>query len=49
MKELIVIVGTILLGCIIFTMIAGEENSLKEISSKKIEQMMDYYEERSYQ
>lgn len=34
MKELIVIVGTVVLGCIIFNMIAGDSNSLKSKGSE---------------
>ena len=29
MKDLLIIIGTVLLGCLIFAMIAGDEDSLK--------------------
>lgn len=45
MKELVIIVGTILLGCIIFNMIVGEDNSLKSEGKKVMEQTIQMYEE----
>ena len=29
MKDLLIIIGTVVLGCLLFAMIAGNENSLK--------------------
>lgn len=43
MKELIVIVGSVLLGCILFDMIAGENDSLKTAAGNQMEQMLQYY------
>lgn len=45
MKELIVIVGSILLGCIIFNMIAGEDMSLKSVSGQKMQEILQYSQE----
>ncbi len=45
MKELIVIVGTIVLGCMIFTMICGDRGSLKEASEKQLQHSIDAYKE----
>ena len=30
MKDLVIIIGTIVLGCLIFNMIAGDQDSLKK-------------------
>lgn len=45
MKDLIIIVGTILLGCLLFQMIAGEENSLRKACADKMEQSIRLYQE----
>lgn len=45
MKELIIIIGTIILGIILFSMIAGDENSLKSTSAEKMEQLLNMYQE----
>lgn len=45
MKELIVIIGTVILGIILFSMIAGDENSLKSASAEKMEQLLNTYQE----
>lgn len=43
MKELIVIVGTILLGCLIFNMIAGDNNSLKSAGKEVMKDSVSVY------
>lgn len=45
MKDLIVIVGSILLGCIIFNLIAGDEISLKAASGEKMTEILQLYKE----
>ncbi len=45
MKELIVMMGFLLLGCVIFDMIAGDGMSLRTASGEKIESMMELYGE----
>lgn len=45
MKELIVIIGSVLLGCLLFGMIAGDEDSLKAAAAIQMEQMMEWYGE----
>ncbi len=45
MKELIVTVGFILLGCILFDMIAGDDDSLRTVSGRKMETLMEWYRE----
>lgn len=45
MKEIIIIIGTILLGAIIFTMIVGDTSSIKASSSKAMNQMIEHYKE----
>lgn len=47
MKELIVIIGTVVLGCMIFTMICGERGSLKEAGEKSWQKVIRSYEEMS--
>ena len=44
MKELVIIVGTIILGCLIFNMIAGDGNSLKNASKNVMENTIQSYE-----
>ena len=44
MKNLIIIVGTVILGCIIFSMIAGDGDSLKTASKGVMQKTIDYYE-----
>jgi hypothetical protein len=46
MKELVIIVGTIILGCLIFNMIAGDEDSLKSAGSQWMEKTIEMYEEQ---
>ncbi|MGF6375186.1 hypothetical protein M2140_000220 [Clostridiales Family XIII bacterium PM5-7] len=46
MKELIVIVGAIVLGCLIFDMIAGDENSLKAAGKNVMEKTVELYKEQ---
>lgn len=46
MKELVIIIGTILLGCLIFNMIAGDEDSLKSVSAGVMEKTIKIYEEQ---
>ncbi|MGC2872261.1 hypothetical protein ACPW7J_06060 [Ihubacter sp. rT4E-8] len=47
MKDLIIIVGTILLACILFSMIAGDKDSLKSASGKWFEKSIErMYQER---
>ena len=44
MKELIVIVGTLILGCMIFSMIAGDDNSLRVKAGQAIENSVAVYD-----
>lgn len=46
MKELVIIIGTIVLGCLIFNMIAGDEGSLRSAGSQVMEKTIKMYEER---
>lgn len=44
MKQLIIIIGTIILGCLIFNMMAGDaSDSLKNISLDVMERAMEEY------
>ena len=45
MKDLLIIVGTMILGVAIFSMIAGDRNSLKSASSKVMEKTIAMYQE----
>lgn len=45
MKEFIVIVGSLLLGCILFDMIAGDGTSLRAAAGKQMEEMLLWYGE----
>lgn len=45
MKDIVIIVGTIVLACLIFDMICGEENSLKSAGSGLMEKTIQMYEE----
>ena len=45
MKELIIVVGLTLLGCVLFDWIAGDEESLRTISGQKLECLMLMYGE----
>ena len=46
MKDLIIIIGTIILGCLIFCMICGDNNSLKSaVKNVMIESVQVYSEE----
>lgn len=44
MKQLVIIIGTTLLGCIIFNMMAGSSpDSLKSVSAAAIEMTLNMY------
>lgn len=44
MKQLIIIIGTIMLGCLIFDMIAGDSpGSLKNVSLRVMERTVEEY------
>jgi hypothetical protein len=45
MKDLVIIVGTIVLGCIIFTMIAGDGHSLKNAGKGVMQKTIEHYED----
>ena len=45
MKELIVVVGMTVLGCIIFNLIAGDGPSLRTAGIEKMEKISQMYEE----
>ena len=45
MKELIVITGSVILACLIFDMIAGNEESLKSAADAQMERMQLFYQE----
>ncbi len=45
MKELIVIVGTVILGCLVFNMICGDGHSLKSAGKGVMEKNIAAYEE----
>lgn len=45
MKDLLIIIGTILLGCLLFSMIAGDKDSLKTAGGTMLEQTIEMYEE----
>lgn len=46
MKNLIVIIGTVLLGVIIFNMMVGsDENSLRNVSRKAMVNTIEFYNE----
>ena len=45
MKDLIIIIGTVILGCMLFTMIAGDRNSLKSAGKQVMEDNIRAYEE----
>ena len=46
MKQLVIIIGTIMLGVLIFNMMVGnDENSLKSISRYVMGKTIDYYNE----
>lgn len=46
MKDLVVIIGTVVLACLIFNMIVGEEDSLKSAGSNLMEETVKMYEEQ---
>jgi hypothetical protein len=46
MKELVIIVGTIILGCIIFEMIAGDQDSLRSSGREAMQKTIEMYEEQ---
>ena len=41
MKDLLIIIGTVVLGCLLFAMIAGNENSLKSAGSAVMEKSIE--------
>lgn len=43
MKELIVMIGSVLLGCVIFDMIAGDGESLRYAAGQQMEQVLEWY------
>lgn len=44
MKQLVIIIGTILLGCLIFNMMAGDgPDSLKNVSLRTMEKAMEEF------
>ena len=45
MKDLVIIIGTIALGCLIFNMIAGDQDSLKSAGADVMERTIELYEE----
>lgn len=46
MKDLLIIIGTVVLGCLLFAMIAGNERSLKSAGRAVMEKSIEMYEER---
>lgn len=44
MKDLIVIIGTVLLGCLLFQWIAGEGMSLKTAAGEQMQSMIEQYQ-----
>ena len=45
MKELIVMIGAMLLGCVLFDMIVGDGESLKTVAGGQMEQILQWYRE----
>lgn len=45
MKELIVVIGMTILGCLIFNLIAGDRESLKSASITYMNKIVTMYEE----
>ena len=46
MKQLVIIIGTIMLGIVVFNMMVGnDENSIKSVSRYVMEKTIDYYNE----
>ena len=45
MKDLIITVGFILLGCILFELIVGDGDSLRRVSGEKMAELLRYYGE----
>lgn len=45
MKELIVVIGMTILGCLIFNLIAGDDESLKSASITYMNKIATMYEE----
>ena len=45
MKDLVISIGTIVLGCLIFNMIAGDQDSLKSAGADVMERTIELYEE----
>ena len=46
MKELVIIVGTVILGCLLFQLIAGDEESLKSSGARWMEKNIEMYQEQ---
>lgn len=46
MKELVIIVGTVILGCLLFQLIVGDEDSLKSSSARWMEKNIEMYQEQ---
>ncbi|MGN0659963.1 MAG: hypothetical protein ACI4LA_10225 [Emergencia sp.] len=45
MKEIVIIMGTVILACLIFGMIAGDEDSLKSAGGQWFEKTIEMYQE----
>lgn len=45
MKDLIIIVGTVVLGCLIFNLMVGNHDSLKAVSQDKVKTIVKSYED----
>ena len=45
MKDLIIIVGTVVLGCLICSMICGDHHSLRQAAGKTMEKNLRTYQE----
>ena len=44
MKQLIIIIGTVILGCMVFNMMVGDSpDSLKNVSLNQMERAMEEY------
>lgn len=43
MKEIVIIIGTVILGVIIFGMIAGDDGSLKTAGADAMEKAIEIY------
>lgn len=43
MKEIVIIIGTVILGIIIFSMIAGDDDSLRTAGADAMERAIEVY------